>query len=365
MAGKFLYKVFSEINLEDPFFDSLKADYPGTQNSTEFCTWFKKKANANSKALVYESESGVGAFVYIKKENEEIELADAPNLAACERVKLGTIKISDLHRGQRIGEGAIGLALWKWQRTKINDIYVTVFPKHRTLVNLLEKFGFQVAGTNLNGEKVYIKSRQAILYDNPYVSFPFVDPHFKEAGYLIFEDTYHDTMFPYSELKNVAQTRIEMSVANGLSKIYVSAAPQINYRIGEPVLIYRKSSSSTGKRYKSCLTSFGMITDIFQVKKQGRVLIPFEELIDRIGNKSVFNQNELRSKYDHDNNVIVYELLYYAYFGVGNNINCAWLCDHELWAKDGGYPTATKLNPEEFKMILGKGNLDVQNIIID
>lgn len=365
MAGKFSYKEFSEINLDDPFFDSLKADYPGTQNSTEFCTWFKKKASMNSKALIYESESGVGAFVYIKKENEKIELTDAPDLLACERVKLGTIKISDLHRGQRIGEGAIGLALWKWQRSKINDIYVTVFPKHTTLVNLLEKFGFHVIGTNLNGENVYIKSRQAISYDNPYVSFPFVNPHFKEAGYLIFEDTYHDTMFPYSELKNVTQTRIEMSVANGLSKIYVSAASQIKYRIGEPVLIYRKFSGLTGKMYKSCLTSFGMITDIFQVKKQGRILIPFEELINRIGNKSVFNQNELRSKFDHDNNVIVYELLYYAYFGVGNNINCAWLRDNGLWSKDGRYPTDTKLNQEEFKMVLGKGNLDVQNIIID
>lgn len=34
MAGKFERKRFSEINLNDPFFDSLKADYPGTSSST-------------------------------------------------------------------------------------------------------------------------------------------------------------------------------------------------------------------------------------------------------------------------------------------------------------------------------------------
>lgn len=58
-----------------------------------------------------------------------------------------------------------------------------------------------------------------------------------------------------------------------------------------------------------------MITNIFQVKKSGRILIPFEELIRKIGNKSVFDVNELRVKYKSDYNVIVYEMLYYAFFG--------------------------------------------------
>ena len=36
MAGKFKRKSFAEIDLEDHFFDSLKRDYPGTNNSTGF-----------------------------------------------------------------------------------------------------------------------------------------------------------------------------------------------------------------------------------------------------------------------------------------------------------------------------------------
>ena len=42
MAGKFERKRFSEIDLNDPFFDSLKADYPGTSSSTGFVQWFTK-----------------------------------------------------------------------------------------------------------------------------------------------------------------------------------------------------------------------------------------------------------------------------------------------------------------------------------
>ena len=44
MAGKFERKSFSEINLDDPFFDSLKTDYPGSETSTDFTTWFQTQA---------------------------------------------------------------------------------------------------------------------------------------------------------------------------------------------------------------------------------------------------------------------------------------------------------------------------------
>ena len=108
-----------------------------------------------------------------------------------------------------------------------------------------------------------------------------------------------------------------------------------------------------------------MITDAILVKGKGRVLISFDNLMKKIGNKSVFDVEELKTKYSEDSNMVVYELLYYAYFGAGNNINCAWLKNNNLWSKDGGYPTNTKLNPHEFKLILEEGNLDVQNIIID
>ena len=88
-------------------------------------------------------------------------------------------------------------------------------------------------------------------------------------------------------------------------------------------------------------------------------------LMKKIGNKSVFDSNELRTKYDNNYNMVVYEMLYYAFFGAGNNINCAWLKNKNLWSKDGGYPVNTKLSPDEFRMILKEGNLDVQNIIIN
>ena len=40
-------KPFLEINLKDPFFDSLRANYE------EFDDWFNKKASSGAKALVF------------------------------------------------------------------------------------------------------------------------------------------------------------------------------------------------------------------------------------------------------------------------------------------------------------------------
>ena len=52
MAGKFLLKKFADIDLGDSFFDSLKSDYPGNENSTGFVEWFSKKANEGSESTV-------------------------------------------------------------------------------------------------------------------------------------------------------------------------------------------------------------------------------------------------------------------------------------------------------------------------
>ena len=74
MAGKFERKSFSDINLDDPFFDSLKEDYPGSETSTCFTEWFRTKAAEGKKALVFEDTQGVAAFICLKPEHEAIEL---------------------------------------------------------------------------------------------------------------------------------------------------------------------------------------------------------------------------------------------------------------------------------------------------
>jgi hypothetical protein len=206
-------------------------------------TWFAKKSADDSKALVFNDDDGIGAFISLKDEDEELVL-EHDTLPAIPRLKISTLRLAPKYRGQRLGEGALGLVLWQWRRKRSQEIYVTVFEKHGTLVGLFERFGFRNVGKNPNGELIYLRSRDAVDYSDPYKAFPFINPDFQKAGYLLVEDYYHDTLFPYSELKGELQTQVGLSVANGISKIYVGKQfTKPHYQIGEPVLIYASTTA--------------------------------------------------------------------------------------------------------------------------
>lgn len=62
----FVSRPFSAIDLGDPFFDSLKEDYP------EFPEWFGRKAAAGEEAYVSLSEDRkLDAFLYLKRKECE------------------------------------------------------------------------------------------------------------------------------------------------------------------------------------------------------------------------------------------------------------------------------------------------------
>lgn len=244
-------------------------------------------------------------------------------------------------------------------------MYVTVFDRHPLLIDLFERFGFQLAGSNPNGERVYVKSRRSVDYSDPYKSFPFIDPAFKHAGYLVVDDVYHDTLFPYSELQNTLQEQVVLSVANGLSKVYIgSPTSPVPYQVGEPILIYRKYTGTAGKPgFKSCITSYCVVTNVIVAKEHHRRKMPIDGLLTKISNKSVFDEDEIRRKYENERSLVVIEMLYYGYFGAGNNVNWVWLKEHNLWP--ASYPTTARLSQGDFKAILREGGVDVANVIID
>jgi len=365
MAGKFERKRFSEIDLDDPFFDSLKADYPGTSSSTGFVQWFTKKAADGKRALVFEDDQGVGAFVNLKPgETEEIKLADGSVLPKIARLKITTIKIDERYRNQRIGEGALGLTLWQWRDLGINEIYVTVFDKHASLIFLLEKYGFVHVGNNLNGERVYIKDRRNLDFSDPCKSFPFLSSRIQYAGCLAIDMEYHDTMFASSDLANTLQERVDISVANGLKKVYIGKPYSLAFRVGEPVLVYRKYTGANGRPgYKSVITTYCVATRIEKIKINGRAQYSYDQFLHMVGNKSVYNENELKEKYDTWASLTLIELLYYGYFGAGNNVNWMWLKDNGCWP--GTHPMNFRYTRDQFEKILREGNVDVGNVIIN
>lgn len=365
MAGKFSRKSFADINLDDPFFDSLKKDYPGNEHSREFTEWFHNKAAEGKRALVFEDEQGVGAFVNLKPDEvEEIKLSDGSSLPAIPRLKITTIKIDERYRNRRIGEGAIGLTLWEWRDQRAEEIYVTVFDKHAPLISLLEKYGFINVGKNLNDERVYVKNRNNLDFCDPCKAFPFLNSDIDHAGCLAIDMEYHDTMFASSELAKTLQECVDISVANGMKKIYIGSPYSMAFNVGDLIFIYRKYTGDQGRPgYKSCITSYCIVTNIVKVKENNQELISFDEYRKIIGNKSVFDEKDIKEKFYTLQSLTLIELLYYGYFGAGNNVNWMWLKSNDCWP--GTHPMNFRYTREQFDKIMKEGKVDVSNVIIN
>lgn len=361
MAGKFKWEKFSNVNLNDGFFDSLKADYP------KFVDWFAKKKKENKSALVYNDNNEIGAFLYLKRENigDDVSAlvvngAEMPNIP---RLKIGTLRLAERIRKQRLGEGALGVALWYWRETKYDEVYVTVFEKHTELISLFKRFGFSNIGKNEHGECVYIKSRKSLDYSNPYKCFPFISSNFESAGMLPIDDVFHDRLFPYSELAGNNREIIETTAGNGITKVFLATPyTQPVYKVGMPIFIYRIHTGSGQKAYKSVITSYCTIGKVDIIKDNHSCHVKLEKFIHQTGNKSIYTKTELTDLYQKKDNLIAIELVYNGYFGKGYNVIFKDLKENGLFEK---HPYNIVYSKEDFIKVLEMGDADVQNIIID
>lgn len=355
MSNKFQWTFFADCDINDVFFDSLKRDY------AEFETWFAKKAQMGQKLCIYREKNELLAMLYLKDETEELLLRDE-KLECCRRLKIGTLKISDYAKHQRLGEGAIGLSLWYWQRMGLDEVYITVFKKHAFLIKLLCKFGFAKRGTNERGEEVYIKSKSKLDYTDPYTAFPYIMPDFKYCGYLPIKDGYHDTLFPYSELANTNQETEEIAAANGVTKSFIASPyKKVKYYSGEPVFVYRIHTGTGKKKYKSVVTSICTIVRQIVVKENGICRLSYKEFIATVGNKSYYSSPQLTELYDREHLVIL-EMVYNGGFGKGHNVTYNDLNENGLFEE---YPYHIQLTSYQFKKILELGGINVRHFIIN
>ncbi|MBE6915695.1 MAG: hypothetical protein E7471_03590 [Ruminococcaceae bacterium] len=347
---------FSDINLDDCFFDSLKADY-----GPQFIEWYTRKATEGAKALAVVDNRGVHAFLYMKRENEEIATKDIV-LPKAERVKIGTLKLDSTVEGQRLGEGVIGVALWKWQLSKIREVYLTVFPKQITLISMLEKFGFKQVGIKENGELILMKSRDNIDFSSPYKSFPFIYKKANRFGLIPIKDIFHDKLFTYSESFYKLSDFKEAIAGNGITKVYIGCPYTCTqYSEGQVVGIYRIYTGNGSKGNRSAITSFCTITKITIVKSDNKENMSFDEYMKMAGNKTIFESSELRSIYK-SRNVIMIEMVYNTFLPKGKNITYWQLKNNQLFED---HPYNIEYTAEQMKSIMKMGGVDIENIIID
>ncbi len=354
MIDKLVWKSFSAVDICDHFFDSLKADYIG------FEKWFAEKQRKNDRALILENGTGVHAFLYLKKEFEAIETVSG-TIPAKERIKIGTLKLDETIENQRLGEGLIGVSLWKWQESKLEEIYVTIFEKQEKLIGLLFKFGFVEIGKKINGELILAKNRFKVDYTTAYRSFPFISPNTKKAGIIPINDYFHDRLFPYSESVFKATDVEEITAGNGITKIYIGSPYTVtHYSEGDVVGIYRKYTGSGSRGNKSAVTSYCVITKITIVKQERIEIKPLTAFLKEAGNKTVFTESELFEIY-RSPNVVLIEMTYNGFFDIYKNVTYWMLKNSGLFEC---HPYNITYSLDQMKHIIKLGGKDVDNIFI-
>lgn len=285
LTGPITRERFGDIDLGDPFFDSLKDDY------REFAEWFSRKREKD--AWVLREDGKIRAFLYLKLETGPLDDV-APSRPAAKRLKAGTMKV--VAHGTRLGERFLRLIFDEALEQAVDEIYVTVFPKHEPLVKLLKHWGFTKQGTKTsdNGvEDVYIRSMAWTGSGGLFKDYPFLSPGDTRKYLLAIYPEFHTRLFPDSKLRTESSDIIRnIAHTNSIFKIYIGWSDAIaQLRPGDVVVIYRtKDPRAQSAWYSSVATSVCVVDKVLH----GHDFKSEDEFVRRCAAYSVFTEDELR-----------------------------------------------------------------------
>ncbi len=335
-------KKFCDINLQSPFFDTLREDYEGVK----FDKWFKKKAD--EKAYVFELSGELKGFLYLKVEMPDEKYLDInPAMPSKKRLKVGTFKI--LSTGFRLGERFIKIIMDNAVKSQVEEIYVTLFEKKRkeviALKDLMMKWGFSKFGYKDNGELVLVKEMMSynIIKDIRY-NYPLLNSPIKYFILPIFPQ-YHTDLFPDNILKNEEIHLYEENKAHryAIEKIYISGAQNINAKPGDLLLIYR-TGERMPKKYSSVISGIAILEEIIYTRN-------VEECISICNNRSIFSETEIREFYPRYS--VIIKLLDYITFK--NKVILNELYNRNIVFVGNGPRPFTQITKEQFNDIFELG----------
>ncbi|MEK3864633.1 N-acetyltransferase [Paenibacillus sp. FSL H7-0716] len=351
MNGIIEPKKFYQINLNDPFFETLKEDYP------EFEQWFKKKGDEIAQVFYNESDT-LEAFLYMKTEIGPINDVQ-PILDGGLWLKVGTMKVNP--HGTRLGERFIKKILDYAIVKDTLNIYVTVFEKHQKLVETFKKYGFKVSGKKISsaGEELVLTKNLKNTVNNTLQDYPLVISRNKAKHLLAIKPKYHTKLFPDSILKNESFDIIsDVSHTNSIHKVYLSSMPGLaSVKKGDLLVIYRTKTENTSAWYTSVATSICVIEEV----RSPREFSSLELYMKYCKSYSVFNDSELLEYWYKKGRVYIIKMTYNIAFR--KRLTRKKLVE-EVGLNEKDYWGCISLSDQEFEKILTLGDV-YESLVID
>ena len=285
-----------EIDKSHGIFEGLRADYPG------FDTWFDKCRKEHRECWVLELDNDIGGLIIRKDETR----AQAGTEGLGPKIlKICTFKVRDEFLGEKYGELLLKQVLWFAQNNQYDLAYVTAFPKHAFLIDLLQAYGFKHTKTLANGElmleKMFVNGplppvpADVIGFDREHYPRFFDGPDVRKFCVPIQPD-YHRRLFPEIafgiELPLFPSATFSPMLAHGaahtpgntIRKVYLCRAKITRLRPGDLVFFYM----SKGEAYAASQS----ITTVGVVEQDANVTSA-EELIKQTAKRSVFSAEDL------------------------------------------------------------------------
>jgi hypothetical protein len=344
-------RLFADVNLDDPFFDSFKEDYPG------FEKWFRKKANEKTYVTINKLNNLILSFLFLKREEKDEVYSDIePIFKPKRRLKIGTFKV--VSNGMRLGERFLKIVFDNALALKVDEIYVTIFDKRdeqKRLIELLEDWGFYRWGVKNTGELVYVRDFNKIFNtNNPKLTFPFISKKSRVFLVPIYPE-YHTELFPDSILRTESPLNFEDNepYRNAIRKVYVSRSLERNIKRGDILVFYR-----TGGIYKGVVSTICIAEDIVLRFKDE------DDFVRACLKRSVYSEENLRSqwRYNSKNRPFIVSMLYTYSFPKRANLKT--LIDNNVISGIDDVPRGFKqISLEKFETILKLTETDESFII--
>ncbi len=329
-----------DINIDQPFFESLKEDYPGFED-----WWVEKCVKQSRKCWIYEEENMIKAFLMLKEENQAIETL--PPIPSERRVKIATLKVD--FSGSKMGELFLKMAFQYCIENQIYEVYLTHFEgEDDSLVYIIGNYGFEDVGKKVsNGETVYLKK---FIADD--TSLPPLEiakkyyPCFKDGEnikkfVIPIQPQYHDVLFPdYSKRQMTFADYSEINIpGNAIKKAYLSSSKITKITPGSIILFYRSKD-------QQAITSIGV------VDQQPIRTNDADELQRIVGKRSVYSNDQLVEWTQET----VFVLRFKHHLYLPNPLNLKYLKEKNILK--AAPQSITEINHEQYLTLKAGGKLD-------
>lgn len=276
------------IPINNPIFNTLREDYP------PFDQWWREKCvKAMRPCWVAMDGEEIAGLLVRKDETPEDTSATLPGKKI---MKICTFKVRPESRGIKLGELLLKQALWHAQTNCHDVVYLTTYSKQKTLIALLEYYGFRRTRSIENDELVYEKAlgRGRLLVRNGLSLFDLARTNYPrfatgagiESYAIPIKEEFHEILFP--ELVDRRQLTLFDDTGvrrpgNTIRKVYLCRAQAKITQPGAILFFYKGKSAA---RPSQAITTVGIFEEMALARST-------EELRRLAGGRSVYSDVQL------------------------------------------------------------------------